>query len=62
MTGQYRPGGQSAIIDEPEDRDVFRGAPPAPVRDAIDGIGELRERACDLPLGPMFAPARELLC
>lgn len=61
VTGQYRPRGQSAIIDETRERDVFRGAPPEPVRDVIDGVGEVRRRACDLPLGPMF-PVRDLVC
>lgn len=66
VTGQYRPGDDAGgIIDETEDRDVFRGAPPKPVRDAIDGVGEVRERACDLPIGPLFPGGplgRELVC
>ncbi len=54
VTGQYRPGQPGGIVDETKDRDVFRGAPPKPVRDVIDGIGEVRKRGCDLPLGPLF--------
>lgn len=65
VTGQYRPGEFGGIIDETEDRNVFRGASPEPVRDVIDGVGEVREQACDLPLGPLFPGgpiAEEVVC
>jgi len=65
VTGQYRPGQPGGIVDETEDRDVFRGAPPKPVRDVIDGVGEVRERGCDLPFGPFFPGgpiAKEIVC
>lgn len=65
VTGQYRPGQPGGIVDETKDRDVFRGAPPKPVRDVIDGIGEVRKRGCDLPLGPLIPGGllgRKIVC
>jgi hypothetical protein len=59
------PASSAGSIDETEDRNVFRGASPEPVRDVIDGVGEVREQACDLPLGPLFPGgpiAEEVVC
>ena len=57
VTGQYRPGQPGGIIDETDDRPVFRGAPPRPVRDVVEG-------ACSLPgiLFPGGPAAKGLAC
>lgn len=62
VTGQYRPGDgpDPGIIDEKEDEGVFQGAPPEPVRDAIDGAGTVVEEVCDLPW--WVSPAAEAAC
>lgn len=68
VTGQYRPGASPRIIDETEDRPVLEGAPPEPVRDVIEGAGEVKDFACDLPvgplgpLGPLGPVGQELVC
>lgn len=64
VTGQYRPGRLGGIIDETNDRPVFRGAPPKPVRDAIDGVGRPRDAGCEIPgvLFPGGPLAKEALC
>lgn len=61
VTGQYRPGRPPRIVDETDDRSVLPGALPGPVRDGIDGVGEVKDRYCDVvghlpfggPLGPI---------
>lgn len=64
VTGQYRPGTSGGIIDENEDRPVLRGAPPKPVRDAIDGVGRARDAACNVPgvLFPGGPLAKQAVC
>ena len=65
VTGQYRPGEENGIIDETDDQPVLPGALPGPVRDVIEGGGEVIDTACDIPpwvVGPVGGLGQELVC
>jgi hypothetical protein len=67
VTGQYRPGEPPRILDETDDEPVLPGALPGPIRDVIEGTGEVIDKACDIPpwvpIGGPFGPiGREIVC
>jgi len=67
VTGQYRPGEPPRILDETDDEPVLPGALPGPVRDVVEGTGEVIDKACDIPPwvpigGPIGPIGREIVC